>query len=304
MSARLQAGLALALALGLHVAMFSLRPEVAGAVSTGAGGEDLVSLQAADASLADLIAEWDRPPLPASEPLADLSPPLPDVPPMLALAPETAPEPANAPPSMAETMPLLPMAEALPTADISLPPAALPEPDLEPEPVSEPKPTQRPKARSAEVSKPAPARPKAAEQPKRPETPAARAPSAAQPAQRAAGNGGGAQAGAGGSAQAATLSKARQNDLKASWGATIRSRVERRKSYPSAARGASGTVTVRLTVSRSGQLAGVSVATSSGHPALDQAAIRAVQGARSFPAAPAGLNDASYTFTLPMKFAR
>lgn len=105
-------------------------------------------------------------------------------------------------------------------------------------------------------------------------------------------------------APAGTLSPAKLNDLKSSWGASIRSRIERRKAYPAAARGASGTVTVRLTVTRSGQLGGVSVVSSSGHPALDQAALNAVQSAATFPAAPKGLADASYTFTLPMKFAR
>ncbi|MFN3360526.1 MAG: hypothetical protein ACK421_03730, partial [Pseudanabaenaceae cyanobacterium] len=67
----LHAGLALALALGLHVAVFAIRTPEAGAMSAGAGGTDLVSLQAADAVLADLIAEWDRPPVPEQPPTAE-----------------------------------------------------------------------------------------------------------------------------------------------------------------------------------------------------------------------------------------
>ncbi|MDP2080477.1 MAG: energy transducer TonB [Pseudotabrizicola sp.] len=295
MSARLHAGLALALALGLHVAAFSLRPETVGAVAAGAGGDDLVSLQAADAALADLIRDWDRQPMPEAKPLADLTPPaLPDTPPLLAPAPD--PSPQQMP--VAEALPLPQLAEAVPMADVSLPPPPLPEPD--PEPELAPEHTQRPKSRP---DNPATAS-KVAEKPKPAAKPAAKSSSAAQPAQRAAGSGGGAQAGTGGSAQSATLTKARQNDLKAGWGASIRTRIERRKSYPTGAGGASGTVTVRLTVSRAGQLAGVAVAKSSGHAALDQAAVRAVQAARSFPAAPAGLTEASYTFTLPIKFAR
>lgn len=310
MIARAQAGLAVVLALGLHVAAFSWRPDPAGAVAAGAGGADLASLQAADATLADLVAAWDRPPIPEIAALADLAPPpMGDAPPVLAPAAEAAPVRIPSP----EAMPLPQMAEAPPTADVSLPPPALPDPELEPpalalpepeakpEPQAQPAPTQRPKARPATAPKTDPA-PKAKAQAK--PKPAAKSPSAAQPAARASGSGGGAQAGAGGTAQAATLSKSRQNDLKASWGASIRSRVERRKSYPSAAGGASGTVTVRLSVSRAGQLGGVSVAKSSGNAALDQAALRAVQAAGRFPAAPAGLKDASYTFTLPMKFAR
>ncbi|MFN3722291.1 MAG: TonB family protein [Paracoccaceae bacterium] len=313
MTVRAQAGLAVVLAIGLHVAAFSWRPDPAGAVAAGAGGADLASLQAADATLADLVADWDRPPIAEVAALADLAPPpMGDAPPVLAPAAEAAPVRMPSP----EAMPLPQMAEAPPTADVSLPPPALPdpvapepelpapalpEPEAKPEPQAQPAPTQRPKARPATAPKPEPT-PKAKTQAK--PKPAAKSPSAAQPAARAAGSGGGAQAGAGGTAQAATLSKSRQNDLKASWGASIRNRVERRKSYPSAAGGASGTVTVRLSVSRAGQLGGVSVAKSSGNAALDQAALRAVQAAGRFPAAPAGLKDASYTFTLPMKFAR
>ncbi|MFN4130790.1 MAG: energy transducer TonB [Paracoccaceae bacterium] len=53
-----------------------------------------------------------------------------------------------------------------------------------------------------------------------------------------------------------------------------------------------------------GQLAGVSVAKSSGHRALDKAARRAVQSVRGLSAAPNGLTDASYSFTLPITFSR
>ncbi|MCU0901614.1 MAG: energy transducer TonB [Cypionkella sp.] len=310
MSARVQAGLALMLAAGLHVAAFALRPQEAGAVASGAGGADLVSLQAADASLAALVEDWDRPPQPQVEMPPDLAPP--------AVAELAAPEaPAPAPPVplaapvlAAPDLALPHMAEAPLAAEVSLPPPA-PEPAPQPElaPDHPPQPKVRPEPRPRDLARPKPApEPKAQPQPREAAKPAATAPrqtaSAGQAAQRAAGTGGGAQAGDSGSAQAATLSKARVNDLKAGWGATIRARIERRKSYPAAARGASGSVTVRLTVSRTGQLAGVSVAKSSGNAALDQAALRAVQAAGSFPAAPKGLTDASYAFTLPMKFSR
>ena len=284
MSAPLHAGLALALALGLHIGAFALRLDPAGAVAAGSGGDDLVSLQAADASLADLIDAWDRPPAPEVSALADLTPPDAPEPPLMAAAPDIAPTLPRP-----EALPLPSGPEPAPTADLSLPPE--PEPD--------PLPQTRPKPRPVEQAKVA-AKPNAVEKPK----PAAKSASTAQPAQRAAGTSGGAQAGDAGTAQAATLSKAKLNDLKSGWGATIRSRIERRKSYPSAARGASGSVTVRLTVSRLGQLASVSVAQSSGHPSLDQAAVRAVTAAGKFPAAPKGLTEASYSFTLPITFAR
>jgi len=108
--------------------------------------------------------------------------------------------------------------------------------------------------------------------------------------------------GAAGSAESAT-SRARANDLKAGWGAAIRARVERRKSYPRDAGSASGTVTVEVSVARNGALLGVAVTSSSGSPALDAALLKAVRAAGRFPAAPAGLGEASYSFILPMNFS-
>jgi len=86
------------------------------------------------------------------------------------------------------------------------------------------------------------------------------------------------------------------------WGSAIRKRIEARKAYPAAANGAQGTVTVRLTVSLSGQLTGVAVVASSGHAALDSAAVKAVRSAR-LPAAPQGVTGDSASFSLPMKYA-
>ncbi|MDR7123954.1 TonB family protein [Pseudotabrizicola sp. 4114] len=296
-SAPVQAVCALTLAIGLHIAAFVSQPAPAGAVSSGAGGEDLVSLQAADASLADLVADWDRPPQPVTEPAPELAmPEAPEPPPQMAALAEPALPPAPPPmlalPQMADT-PLV--------ADVTLPeppPDIAPEPEPEPEPV----PKVRPKAKPQVVTKPP--EPRQVAKPAEQKKPPASQPSAGQVAQKAAGTGGGAQAGQGGEAQAATLSAARINDLQSSWGASVRARVERRKRYPSAARGASGTVTVRLTVSRAGALTGVGIAKSSGNAALDEAAISAVRQAGKFAAAPKGLTDASYSFTLPMKFAR
>ncbi|MBB4020300.1 MULTISPECIES: energy transducer TonB family protein [Actibacterium] len=157
-------------------------------------------------------------------------------------------------------------------------PAPAPKAESEPRPAAEPKP--RPKARPAPPAKP----------------------SGASQAQRAAGSGGGATAGEARSASAATLNPAKAQSLKSSWGAAIRARVERRKRYPSSARGASGSAVLRITVGRDGSLHGVSVGRSSGNRALDQAAVQAVRAARRFPAAPKGLGDASYTFSLPVQF--
>ena len=268
-----QAGLALGLAVALHLAVFAVRPGPAGAVASGEAGDALVSVQPADDGLAALVASWDAPPVVAAPAVV--------APEAMAL-PEAPVLPApEAPPVMAALAPpALPLA-----ADAPLPEAApLPPPVLAEPP--KPTPEARPKPR--------------ADKPKAVAKPAAQPP--AQAGQKAAGSGGGAQAGKAGKAQAATLSRAQVNDLKAGWGAAIRARVERRKRHPAGA--ASGTVTVRLVVTAAGALAGVSVAKSSGNPALDAAAVAAVQGAGAFPPAPAGLPGGSHSFTLPMRFQR
>ncbi|WP_420023067.1 energy transducer TonB family protein [Cereibacter azotoformans] len=100
---------------------------------------------------------------------------------------------------------------------------------------------------------------------------------------------------------AATASRGQIENLTAKWGAEIRQRIQRRTR---GARGMTGEVTVRLTVAQGGSLGGVAILRSSGDARLDQLALRAVQSAGRFPAAPAALTDPSYTFTLPITFAR
>jgi protein TonB len=88
----------------------------------------------------------------------------------------------------------------------------------------------------------------------------------------------------------------------AQWGGRVRGSVERTKRYPRGNRD-SGRVTLRITLSHAGRLQGVTVARSSGHDALDRAALAAVQQAR-FPAAPRGLEPGNHSFNLPVSFDR
>lgn len=256
-----------ALALVLHVAAFGLTAlvePVAADGGAGAGGEDLTTLAAAPDTFAEMVARFDAPP----------------------------PLPRSAfridPPEM-----------RLPVLDnASVPPAAPPKPDPKPEPKpekppAEPEPEPAPKAAPKKKPAPASARPASAK-------PASKA-SAGTAAQRAAGSGGGGQAGQG---RAGAASAAQGQNTLASWGASIRARIERRKTFPPGAGRAQGNVVVSLTVARSGQLVAVGIAKSSGNPALDQAAVSAVQRAGRFPAAPAPLDKATYSFTLPVSFSR
>ncbi len=89
--------------------------------------------------------------------------------------------------------------------------------------------------------------------------------------------------------------------LMAQWGNNIRAAVERRKRYPSNTR-ARGKVVLTVAVSSSGALSSVKVRRSSGHTALDQAAITAVRRTR-FKAAPKGLKAGVHHFSLPISFA-
>ncbi|QYK40442.1 MAG: TonB family protein [Paracoccaceae bacterium] len=308
------------LSLALHLAPLSfLLVAVPGAVSDGADGGDLVSAQAArqtQAMIVELVPDWTRPapppdvmaqaprlavPEPAPEerppilpePVLRSLPPLlarPELPQSAAVAePDRAPENVLPPPPLADAAP--PSADPLPeTPQNTTAKAAdghLPEPD--------PPEAQNPERRADR---------KPASEAAPPAHQAPRAPSESRKAETAAGKGKNDAAGTGGNAEAATLSQSKVNDLKASWGARIRARIERRKEYPAKADGADGKVALSLVVGRDGRLISVSVSRSSGRAVLDQAALRAVERAGRFPAAPEELIDGSYAFALSIGFKK
>lgn len=263
-------------AAGLHLAAFAALGSgvSSGAESAGDGGDALVSLVASDASVAALVKAWERPPEVA----------LPEAPALAAPVVEAAPmmpalKDAGAAASVPD-LPDLPMAEAGPAL-------AAPAPPPRPKPKAEPKPA--PEAAPAPVVEaPAPVKPAAEE-------------SVAQSGQAAAGKGGKGAAGNEGVALAATASGAAVANLRAEWGADIRARIERRKSYPRDGDGATGMVKLRIVVAADGQLRGVDIAVSSGSEALDRAAVRAVERAGRFPRAPEGV-EGEVSFTLPVSF--
>lgn len=85
---------------------------------------------------------------------------------------------------------------------------------------------------------------------------------------------------------------------------SLRAAVERHRSYPRSARRAKlqGTVVVRITVSRAGQLLAASVSRSSGEEVLDVAALSAVRLAAQLPEAPAALESNPVTVDMPFVF--
>lgn len=292
MSSRVQASVAVFIAAGLHIGGFAALPDLAGAAASGAGGEQATTIVASDGQFSDLVAIWDAPP-PTLDAVTDIALPLagPDALPDISFAPDTAPvAPETALPELPAQI------DAPAKADITVPRLQeAPKTKTSPAP-EEPKPEPKTSAKAKPT--------KTESKPSTPKKKVAAPAAGGAVAQKAAGAGGGASAGEGGSAKAGTVSKAKAKSLKAEWGASIRSKIERRKTYPKAAKGASGTVTVRLTVSASGALKSVTVNSSSGNAALDAAAVKAVKAAGRFPAAPKGLADGSHGFTLPMTFQR
>ncbi|MGY9045712.1 MAG: TonB family protein [Rhodobacterales bacterium] len=279
-------------AVGVLMLGFSVSPPEDAAASAGVGGEDLVTMEASSASVETMVEEWLKPP-DVSEPadMPEITQEVPDMTPPTMTAPRDASKRPTAP-AMS-----LPQAPSLPDAALAELPPPPPEPESS-EPEIAPESSERPQLRP---ERPVQQQPEPA--PRKEIAKTASKASADSAGQRAAGTGGGAQAGQARSGQSATSSAAEQNSLKASWGAAIRTRVERRKRYPSRAGRASGTVELWLKVTSSGALAGVGVSRSSGNSLLDQAAVSAVQNA-SMPAAPRGLTPGTHAFSLPIRFSR
>ncbi|UWR99240.1 TonB family protein [Phaeobacter inhibens] len=271
----------------IHVALFASAPK-SGAEASGGGGDAMVSVQAASATVAEMVETWERPP--QTQPQIDTTLTPPQTAPTAPVVPQF--ELAQAPSAARQ------IALAKPTPDdrlqLDTTPPPPPPPVAKPQP--EPDPALRPRAKPR-------AKPRSKQEPPPQDAPKAAQTSAGRSEQRAAGSGGGAQAGQAGRAAAATAQAGQQAKLKSIWGAKIRARVERNKRRTSGTR-ATGRVLLRLTVARNGQLISHRIAKSSGNAALDQAALKAVARARKFPAAPKQLTLNQMTFTLPMTFSK
>ena len=178
------------------------------------------------------------------------------------------PPPIEPPPDV-ET----PVTETLPEPE--------PLPDLPPSEIAEPRPVQRPERLEVKKEEPKPekkktpppqvasrvAAPEKAETAKAPETVAA---------------------------QGSSMTPAR-------WQSKLMAHLERRKRYPSAARGRGeeGTVQVRFSIDDAGNVLSSQVVRSSGHPALDDAVVDLMRRASPVPPPPAG---APRTITAPVRF--
>ncbi|WP_146587520.1 TonB family protein [Puniceibacterium confluentis] len=333
----LEATVFVTLAGALHLAALTL-PELPGAGTGGASGADSVTLQAAPDSLAALAERWETPPetAPVSAMAAVSETDLPPLPvagmpaparpqaPGMPAPQEMRPEPeiaalSPAPATLNATAPDAPLTLAAPGRDASpvgrefdmpvrpaapRPPvsAALPQPagpDTAPaQPGEAPLTSLRPRTRPAQ---PATAQAPAPRSDTSRSAPAASAPRAAQRAKGSGNSGGAAQTVAPAKPRAGP-SQSQLRSAQAQWGGAIRQSVARAQRYPRGTT-ARGVVTLRISVSPSGRLTGASITGSSGTAALDRAALAAARTAR-LPRAPKELTGASYSFNLPLQFAR
>lgn len=267
----------------------------------------------APTSAATRLPELAAPPRPQADslppqsaaplPLPDL-PALPELPAARAL-PETDATPGM--PVMAEpdrsAPPALPPLAPPPTEprealiDTGSPPPAVAMSGVT-APRRSPQPTPRPERNAPASSAAAPA--SAEPRPQQARAPSPPPPTAAAPSARAAGSGAQTQEGRAGRSESTSRSEADSGALVAQWGGQIRAAIQRQQRHPAGGR-VGGTVRLQLVVQGDGRLASVRVLESSGHAALDRAAIEAARRAR-LPRAPQGLGGGSYRFNLPVRF--
>lgn len=247
------------------------RPE--GGEAGGMQGQNTVTLQGAPMQVAEMVADWQRPPL-VQETTLDIPQEMTQA--MVAHSTSTGFDLPSAPDVPVQPMNAQPLTVAMASS------ASAPRVDTAPPPPPKPKPEPQPA-------------PKPASQP-------AAKPKTAQPGSQtliAAGQGGTQQEGQRGSAKVKALSAGKEAKLLSQWGAKIRSRVGKRTKRPKGVKG--GTALVKLVVAPSGQLLSVSLAKSSGNPVLDQAVLSAVRSNGSFPKAPKQLTKARYGINLPIR---
>ena len=246
--------------------MAGIGDSMGGPQAQGQGGVDRVTLTAAPESMAAMADRWTAAPQAMIRPTALQSPDMGTQPMM----------PRHDPAAPGLTLPRAPQLahpDAPPTAP-SMSDSAPPPPDTAL--AQSPRPTPRPATHQSAPQ------------------------SAPQPARIAQGHGGGVTNGAATALAPTTpaLSQAQRQSLMAEWGGQIMARIERARPRVTG----KGQVTLTLRIGRDGMLAALGVAQGSGNTALDEAALAAVRRAGQFPAAPEALREASYAFTLPIRF--
>lgn len=206
---------------------------------------------------------------------------------LLAVAKAVEADPATAAP-VAEPVAVTPEAatEATKPLETTKIAAIEPPPSLEAQEEPEAKPVKEPVKKTAKKA-----------EPKKVKKPAA-------PTQQ--GKGGTAEADAASSSAAASkAAKAGEGNGEVSkYPGQVQRKLRRALRFPKGAGSARGEVQVQFVVARSGAASSISVVKSSGSPVLDKEAIATVKRAAPFPPIPQTAGRSSWTFTMPLMFAR
>ncbi|WP_111558130.1 energy transducer TonB family protein [Paracoccus sediminilitoris] len=269
--------------------------------SLAAGGPEAQALVEAWETEPDTAEQPEQvQPEPESADLPDAS--VEEAPQMAALPDMAPPMPTAARPNLPPPPELEPVPEPEPEPEPRIDPATLDLPDLQQMTPPDIKPDTALVASARPDRKPARPKPQPKVEPQ-PETqarpePASPAPARAAEAQpaRRQGNGGTSQASGQGGGGGGVSAQTRAN-LKAQWGAQINQCLARQLSRISGGRGQQ--VNIDVTVARSGQIQGASLAGSTGNARVDQQIQRALQRTGRCPAAPAGVTEAAVAFRQP-----
>lgn len=223
-------------------------------------------------------ASW--PPSPANAERQPVAVPPPAAATLALLAsPPRLPEPAN---------PVAPAATASPAAKPAAPAAATP---------ARTKPTAQRQPADAKPAKAKTPKPAAASAKPEPAATARMQPHRESGKAAKTGNGGRT---AGSAAKPAGASAA----AKAAYSAKLLAHVQRFKRVPAAAKGASGTARLVVTIGRDGGLRGAKLAGSAGNAALNAEALATARRASPYPRPPEGIGGATISFGVSVRFAR
>lgn len=171
------------------------------------------------------------------------------------------------------------------------PPEEIMEPETDEQVVVSRVPQARPDYRPLKKEPPPvrPERPKRAEAKKRPAPSAAQASAPRRQARASAPNAG--------------ANNGRPTASPQQWQSAVFRHLERHKRYPRDAGRAGGTVRVRFTVDARGGVLGAKLVASSGHAALDQAAVELLRRASPIPAPPPNVFRPGLSIEVPIRFS-
>jgi protein TonB len=95
-----------------------------------------------------------------------------------------------------------------------------------------------------------------------------------------------------------------QTNTREAWKKKIVIQLVSKREFPPGAKGQGGTAKVEFVIDRQGKLISRELVESTGSELLDAAVLRMVERAEPFPEPPAEVTDLTFTFTVPVIFAK